>query len=68
MREPEIMWQTAEALDRLEGAEAIAAYMRFLGGYTYDRIASEIGLPPKDCQKLALGGLKRIKDHVFEQK
>ena len=68
VKESEVMWQTAEALDKLEGAEAVATHMRFLAGYSYDRISLELGLPHKDCQQLALGGLKRIKDHVFEQK
>lgn len=63
----DIVWSTAEALDNLEGKEALATHMRFLAVYSYERISAEMGLSTDHCHKLALGGLRKVKSHVFDQ-
>lgn len=65
MQEQIIKLKAADALDEMQGLERAVAFRRFLGAYSYEQIASELGLSEVESMKIAAAGLRRIKDQVF---
>ena len=63
----ELMCRLTEALDQMQGLEAQVVHRRYLGDYPHEQIAEELNIPVEMSERIALQGLRNLKDSVFRR-
>jgi DNA-directed RNA polymerase specialized sigma24 family protein len=54
-----------DALCSLEGIEAKVTFRRYLGSYTHEHTAQELGISVEESRQLAISGLIKMKQQIF---